>query len=252
MKLSLVRQYFSFLSFAVCLLGSINKTAIAIPESELFQRIIPEINSVCDRTTELNYHSPKLRSLDGKTTVFFDVTLRHLKTEEKFDNTCLFSTEETPVINLVISNNHETKIIKINSEKNDYYSLIQPLSLSADGQYLLVEEMKPYKNSGVVTIIYALDLNQFNYQIIKTQNMCVETQKYKHNSYTDYVEFRGFAFANQAVFYCSGLASNGWIEVYDFDQNFAYRMPASTTYDQTKNYGYIIAPLEIVKKQHFD
>jgi hypothetical protein len=216
------------------------------PATTLAQSDLPEVDPIrevqvgnCQGTNEVRYHSQKLRSPDGKKTVYYDGILRRIgKRGDRLDGGGCFplGSYQTPKTDLSIESSTGTK--RIGSSPEGGFIVMEPRSFSTDGRYLVVSVDIGHEGGDGESHVLLLD-SQNRYQPLSI-DIC--------NGHI-YQQYKGFISASELIIEC--------VEADEYQVVNLNRRAIRKVSQQFVNsanlqsYGTVLAPLTIVKKQTF-
>ena len=195
----------------------------------------------CQGTTEVNYRSQKLTSLDGETTVYYEGVLRRVGKKgdrSGHDGYCYpLEGRQTPITTLIVKNITQ-KRISLKSE-NGLYRVISPISFSANNRYLVLQGNVGY-DGGDGEVTYTIIDMQNNYSELSLRTC--------YDSYGGF-EYKGFISPLEILLDCG----NGIFEVANLDKKSVRKVSKSFTESAniTKLYGTISGEMTILKRQVF-
>ena len=243
------RQVFSILAFEIAMI-SLASIAIAQAISPV-RRVVEITNHRCNRATEVSYQSKKLLSPDESTQVHFEGTLRKVVNDPenapRSDNGfCHANKAQTVIDQLVVDVEGETTIFDSFSYDGGYI-ILEPLSFSPDGQYLVTRADTVY--AGMHNTPGIALFSPTNGQITTVSNMCDGLME----SDMDAVDYIGFSSSGEMIVECQPTGRQGRsnrfesINLQSGVVNQLTERPSRTT-----SHGTTLGYFEITKVQRFD
>lgn len=148
--------------------------------------------SLCNKTTEFNYKSPRLQSSNKQLTVYLDVVWRRQPQLNQASIDCA-GTAKTTSASIAIVQGEQTEKIKVEvPHKNSEFIIYKPISFSKNLKYILFGRTHVTPEPDNEYVIF--DLEKSTEKLIPLN--CV------------FSEYRGFIAAEEAVFYCERLISS--------------------------------------------
>lgn len=211
---------------------------------------LSRLNGECRGATEVNYHSQKLRSPDGKTSVYFNAIVRRVGQSNSrrggFGSIkCDPYRLETPAGELAVSSNTNLRknLTSLGFERqfNGFY-IVNPIAFSSDSRYLIARLDVSSNGLDAWTGYQILDA-QNNYQSLSL-DACKDT---------DFGgEYKGFISPSEILFDCSG-AGEVYFEVLNLSRQSIRRLStrSSISNNRLRSYGSVFSTFEIVRVQQF-
>lgn len=248
-----VRSLFNITaSFAI--LGAISWSAALAQDELSFKNFsietLSRLNGNCRGSTEVNYRSQRLRSPDGKTSVYFNGVIRRVGQNNSRNGgvgfiKCNPYKLESPSGELVIENdtNLNKNLSSLGFERrfNGFY-IINPVAFSPNSRYLIAR-VDVSSNGFDAWTAYAILDAQKNYRLLSV-DPC------KNNEFGG--EYKGFVSPSEILFDCSG-AGEIYFEILNLSQESISRITSrsSVSNNQLRSYGSIFSTFEIVRVQQF-
>ena len=194
----------------------------------------------CQGTTEVNYRSQKLTSLDGETTVYYEGVLRRVGKkgdQSGHDGYCYpLKGRQTPITTLLVEKSALQRI-SFPATKRSYF-VSNPASFSPNNRYLIVEYAVGY-DGGDGEFRYAVIDTQEKYKILDI-SPCYDSSAF---------EYKGFISPLEILLDCG----NGSFEVANLEKKSVRKVSESfaKSAKTTKLYGTISGEMTILKRQVF-
>ncbi len=211
---------------------------------------LSRLNGECRGSTEVNYRSQKLRSPDGKTSIYFNGVIRRVGQNTSRRGgvgsiKCDPYQLETPAAELVIESDTSLRknISSLGFERrfNGFY-IVNPVAFSPDSRYLIARVDVSSNGLDAWTGYAVLD-SQKDYQLLSL-DPCKDT---------DFGgEYKGFTSPFEIIFDCSA-AGEVYFEVLNLNRQSISRIPSrsSVSNNQLRSYGFVFSTFEIVRVQQF-
>ncbi|GET36418.1 hypothetical protein [Microseira wollei] len=236
------------------ILGAVSAVAVLAQDQLSFKNFsietLSRLNGECRGSTEVNYRSQRLRSPDGKTSIYFNGVIRRVGQNTSRRGgvgsiKCDPYKLETPAGELVIES--ETILTKNLSDLgferrfNGFY-IVNPVAFSPDSRYLIARVDVSSNGLDAWTGYAVLD-SQKDYQLLSL-DPCKDT---------DFGgEYKGFTSPFEIIFDCSA-AGEVYFEVLNLTRQSISRIPSrsSVSNNQIRSYGSVFSTFEIVRVQQF-
>ncbi len=211
---------------------------------------LSRLNGECRGSTEVNYRSQRLRSPDGKTSVYFNGVIRRVGQNNSRRGgvgsiKCDPFRLETPAGQLVIET--ETSLRKNLSSlgferRFSGFYIVNPVAFSPDSRYLIAR-VDVSSNGLDAWTGYAILDSQKNYQLLAL-DPC------KDNSFGG--GYQGFISPVEILFDCSA-GGEVYFEVLNLSRQSISRVPTGSSVgnNSLRSYGSVFSTFEIVRVQQF-
>ena len=211
---------------------------------------LSRLNGECRGSTEVNYRSQRLRSPDGKTSIYFNGVIRRVGQNTSRRGgvgsiKCDPYKLETPAGELVIEG--ETILTKNLSSlgferRFSGFYIVNPVAFSPDSRYLIARVDVSSNGLDAWTGYAVLD-SQKNYQLLSL-DPCKDT---------DFGgEYKGFTSPFEIIFDCSA-AGEVYFEVLNLTRQSISRITSRSwvANNSLRSYGSVFSTFEIVRVQQF-
>lgn len=201
----------------------------------------------CSQEKEVNFHSQRLLSPDGSTSVYFDVSLRRNPSEREPYYGCRHELE-TIATNLVIELGRQDETIDLDIAALDVLVVPQPLSFSPDGRFLGIQVRYEfgYEYNDDVWIV-DLDSGQLYINRVNSDlEYCRRTDELPYSILN--IQLVAFSSPNEFLVKCSAyqgqLQSREWIEIVDIDTKA--NRTISNNFPDASLFGDIVSPTKLI------
>lgn len=217
---------------------SITNSIVVDDTSKALNNIVTQLGPLCEPLIAATYQSQRLYTAEHNTTAYFDGRLHKIVTPDsplrQSDSLdyCYPDLRTTPTQMLVIQRGGFSINIDLEADAEGYV-VMNPVSFSADGRYLVASIEVAYTGGdpGVYSALFDLERRE---KLVMESYICNEA---------DFEEYVGFTGLSEIAFRCSNYGDvEEWIEVLDLQTRSLSKISLAT--EELQTYGTVIQAFE--------